>query len=196
MRGINAAEHTPGAGSGGGIYTRNALALCALAAGASAIIHSKTKIMANEKIPMVSEIKISYQPRMKIADCPVARTSEEVYKLFLASWDMGMIQLAEHFKVMVLNRASRVKGIYLLATGGMTGVLVDPRIVLRLALETSACALVLAHNHPSENLKPSPEDIDLTAKLRAGGKLLQIAVLDHLIITPDKYYSFADEGII
>ena len=65
--------------------------------------------MANEKILMVSEIKISYQPWIKIADCPVVKTSAEVYKLFLASWNMGMIQLVEHFNVMILNWASRVK---------------------------------------------------------------------------------------
>ena len=116
---------------------------------------------------MVSEIKISYQPRMKIADCPVVKTSAEVYKLFLASWNMGMFQQVEHFKVMILNQACRVKGIFLLATVGMTGVIVDPKMVFRLALETSACAIILAHNHPSENLKPSQADIDLTCQLKA-----------------------------
>ena len=183
-------------GSGGGIYTRNALALCALAAGACAIIHSKRKIMANEKLPMVSEIKISYQPKIKINDRPVVKNSTESYPLFLASWDMEVIHLLEHFKIMILDRAHRVKGIFLLATGGMSGVVVDPRIVFRLALETFASSIILAHNHPSENLRPSQADMEVTRQLREGGKLLQIAVLDHLIITPDKYYSFADEGII
>jgi DNA repair protein RadC len=196
MRGINAAEHPSVPDSGGGIYTRNALALCALAAGACAIIHSKTKIMANEKLPMVSEIKISYQPKMKISDRPVVKNSTESYPLFLASWDMEVIHLLEHFKIMILDRANRVKGIFLLATGGMSGVVVDPRIVFRLALETFASSIILAHNHPSENLRPSQADIEVTRQLREAGKLLQIAVLDHLIITYDKYYSFADEGII
>src|SRR5258707_12288825 len=106
--------------------------------------------MANEKIQMVSEIKISYHPRIKICDCPIVKSFEEGYRLFLSNWDMDMICLTEHFKVMVLNRASRVKGIYLLATGGMAAVVVDPKIVFKLALESLASSIIVAHNHPSE----------------------------------------------
>ena len=78
----------------------------------------------------------------------------------------------------------------------MTAVVVDPKMVFRLALEAGACSIIVAHNHPSENLKPSQADIDMTGKLRAGGKILEISVLDHLIITQDKYFSLADEGLI
>jgi DNA repair protein RadC len=152
--------------------------------------------MANEKIQIVSEIKISYHPRIKICDCPIVKSSGEAYGLFLASWDMDMICLTEHFKVMLLNKASRVRGIYLLATGGTSAVVVDPKIIFKLALETLASSIIVAHNHPSENLKPSQADIDMTGKLRAGGKILEISVLDHLIMTPDKYFSFADEGMM
>ncbi|UKJ08718.1 RadC family protein [Solitalea lacus] len=102
----------------------------------------------------------------------------------------------EEFWVILLSRSNKVLGTYNISKGGMAGTVADPKIIYKLALEHSASSLVLLHNHPSGNLKPSQQDIQLTAKFKQAGNLLDITVLDHLIITEHGYYSFADEGAL
>jgi len=77
----------------------------------------------------------------------------------------------------------------------LTGTVADPKVIFNKALAKSACSLIVAHNHPSGNLKPSRADIDLTKKLKNAGQMLDLPLLDHLIITASGYYSFADEGV-
>jgi DNA repair protein RadC len=89
-----------------------------------------------------------------------------------------------------------VLGIYEVSTGGMTGTVADPKLIFAAALKGAACGIILAHNHPSNNLKPSISDEQLTTKIKEGGKLLDIKLLDHLIISSEGYYSFADEGLL
>jgi DNA repair protein RadC len=98
--------------------------------------------------------------------------------------------------VILLNRAHRVLGIYELSTGGVTGTIADPKLVFTAALKANACSLVLSHNHPSGNLRPSKADEELTMKIKEAGKFLDIQVLDHLIVTSEGYFSFADEGLL
>lgn len=100
----------------------------------------------------------------------------------------------EEFWVLLLNRANKVIGKQRIGAGGFTGTVADPRIIFKTALEHSAVALILGHNHPSGNLKPSQEDLNLTKKLCEAGKFLDIQILDHLIIGETGYFSFADEG--
>ncbi len=100
----------------------------------------------------------------------------------------------EEFWVLALNRANKVLWQKQVSKGGITGTVADPRIIFKLALEASACSLILCHNHPSGNLKPSQADIQLTRKMKASGELLEIPILDHLIVSEEGYYSFADEG--
>lgn len=102
----------------------------------------------------------------------------------------------EEFWVLMLDRANQVIRKVNISEGGMAGTVADPKKIFKIALELSASSIILAHNHPSNNLKPSQNDIDLTKKLRSAGKLLDLEVLDHLIFGNDNYYSFADEGII
>lgn len=102
----------------------------------------------------------------------------------------------EEFWVILLNRANRVIKKYQISQGGVTGTVADPKIIFKAALEELASGVILAHNHPSGNLTASQADVDLTKKLAAGGRLLEIQVLDHLIIAGQKYFSFADEGLI
>ena len=102
----------------------------------------------------------------------------------------------EAFWIIMLNRANRVIRKYQVSQGGVTGTVADPKIIFKAALEELASGIILAHNHPSGNLTASQADIDLTKKLSAGGRLLEIQVLDHLIISGQKYFSFADEGLI
>jgi DNA repair protein RadC len=87
-------------------------------------------------------------------------------------------------------------GVMSISKGGVSGTVVDPKLVFSGALKALACSIILSHSHPSGNTKPSQADIAITKRLKQGGELLDIGILDHLIITPDAYYSFADEGLI
>jgi DNA repair protein RadC len=102
----------------------------------------------------------------------------------------------EEFWVLLLNRANRMVKKHQISQGGVAGTVADPKIIFKLALGELASGIILAHNHPSGNLTASQADIDLTKKLKEAGKLLEIQVLDHLIIAGQKYFSFADEGIL
>jgi DNA repair protein RadC len=110
--------------------------------------------------------------------------------------DSGKIELLEEFKMILLNRNNRVLGMINISQGGMSGTVADPKLIFVAALKAAASYIILAHNHPSGNLKPSTEDIRLTKKLVDGGKLLDLLVGDHLIITNEGFYSFCDEGLI
>lgn len=100
----------------------------------------------------------------------------------------------EVFAVVFLNRANRIKHFEIISVGGMTGTVADPRIILKKALEEDAVSIILCHNHPSGNLRPSRADEEITTKIKNAAKYFDIAVLDHIIVSTDGYYSFADEG--
>ncbi|GAA4737860.1 RadC family protein [Flavisolibacter ginsenosidimutans] len=102
----------------------------------------------------------------------------------------------EVFAVIFLNRANKINDFKIISEGGITGTVADPRIILRTALEKEAVSLILCHNHPSGSLKPSRADEELTQKIKEAAKYFDIKVLDHLIVSDDGYYSFADEGIL
>lgn len=102
----------------------------------------------------------------------------------------------EEFWILYLNNANKVIHINLLSKGGITGTLVDVRLVMKQALALGAVALILAHNHPSGTLKPSEADKRITTRLREAGKALDVKILDHLIITEVDYYSFADHNAL
>lgn len=109
---------------------------------------------------------------------------------------MNKIELLEQSMMLLLDRGNHCLGISKLATGGVSSCIVDPKVVFATALKSRASGIILAHNHPSGNLKPSSADENLTRKIAEGGRLLDISLLDHLIITPRGYYSFADEGFV
>lgn len=102
----------------------------------------------------------------------------------------------EEFLVLLLNRNNRVTSRERISSGGVAGTVVDPKIIFKIALDKRASALILAHNHPSGNLSPSKQDISLTKQVSEAGRLLDISVLDHLIVTEHGFYSFADEGMM
>lgn len=144
----------------------------------------------------IAEIELRYVPKISPSKLPQIRQSSDAYEIFLAHWNKEQLCMREQMKVMLLNRANKVLGIFEVSTGGITGTVGDPRLIFACALVANACAMILCHNHPSGNLKPSQADRDLTTKLVEGGKLLDISILDHLIICDDSYYSFADtEGL-
>ena len=102
----------------------------------------------------------------------------------------------EEFWVLLLNRAHRIIKKQQISLGGVHGTVADPKIIFKLALEELASGIIVAHNHPSGNLTPSQQDIDLTKKLKEAGKLLEVQLLDHLIVAGKNYFSFADEGML
>ncbi|WP_017257439.1 RadC family protein [Pedobacter arcticus] len=104
--------------------------------------------------------------------------------------------LHEEFWILLLNRTNKVMNKILISKGGISGTVVDSKIIFKAALEHNAVNLVLAHNHPSGNLKPSQQDLSLTKKLAAAGELLDIKILDHLVFAGKGYFSFADEGYL
>lgn len=145
----------------------------------------------------VSEISISYSGNHKLKDLPKVNSSHDAFELLYRNWDKKSIGLHESFKILLLNNANKVKGIYTLSSGGITGTLVDVRILFAVLLKSLTTSVILAHNHPSGNTNPSEADKQLTQKINKGGEYMDIKVLDHLIITPDgNYFSFADEGIL
>lgn len=152
--------------------------------------------LKENSLALVAEIQLSYHPKVKPSQRPSVTSSREVYQLFYDNWDADRIELQEQFKVMLLNRGNRVLGIVDISTGGIAGTLADPKLIFATALKAGASSIILAHNHPSGQLTPSQADRNLTKKLTDGGKLLDISVLDHVILTADSYFSFADEGII
>ncbi|GAA4331185.1 DNA repair protein RadC [Mucilaginibacter gynuensis] len=102
----------------------------------------------------------------------------------------------EEFWILLISRSSKVLAKELVSKGGLSGTVADPKIIFHMALQHQASAIIMIHNHPSGNLKPSQLDIDLTKKIAAAGRMLDINVLDHLIITDTGYYSFGDEGLL
>ncbi len=102
----------------------------------------------------------------------------------------------EVFGVVFLNRANKINHFEIISKGGITGTVADPRIILKRALEEGATSIVLCHNHPSGNLKPSQADEALTLKIKEAAKYFDITVMDHIIVSEEGYYSFADEGIL
>ena len=146
------------------------------------------------KTKQVSEIQISYYP--SIMEDYQVENSQRSFELFLNEWEQNTLQMQEEVKLLLLNRNNRVLGIHSLAKGGLTSCVVDIRIILSVALKCLATGIILVHNHPSGNLKPSIDDIKITEQLKDGCKLLNIELLDHLIITREDYFSFADEGML
>ena len=145
----------------------------------------------------VSEIKISYKNRVPSSNLNKINSSSDAAEILFDTWDNDTIELHESFKILLLNNSNIVKGIYEISSGGITGTLVDIRILFAVVLKSLSTAIILAHNHPSGNLKPSEADKRLTLKIKQASDLLDIKLLDHLIITPSySYYSFADDGII
>ena len=144
----------------------------------------------------VSEVRLIYLSKVKAKDRPQITSSKDAHKILRANWsnEMGLL---EEFNILLLDRSNRVMARYPVSKGGVAGTVVDAKIIFAVALKCRASSIILAHNHPSGNLSPSQTDIDLTFKLKEGGKLLEILVLDHLILSPEGgYYSFADEGLL
>ncbi|AMQ01713.1 DNA repair protein [Pedobacter cryoconitis] len=144
----------------------------------------------------VTEVQISYNPKFKVSERSQIRSSNDAYRILIQQWDSGKIEFLEEFKILLLNRKSRVLRVVNISHGGVAATAVDSKVVFASALKACASSIILCHNHPSGEIDPSSEDISLTNKLKDGGVLLDLIIMDHLIISKDTFYSFADEGLI
>jgi DNA repair protein RadC len=144
----------------------------------------------------VAEITVSYTPTIR--NNPLVMRLSDAYRHLKNFFPEELIQLQEMFVVMYLNTARRILGVYRLSIGGITGVVVDVRIVLGMALKTTASQIILCHNHPSGNLRPSRQDEEITTRIKQACKLMDIHLSDHIILSAneEEYFSFADEGLI
>ncbi|GGG16945.1 DNA repair protein [Dokdonia pacifica] len=145
----------------------------------------------------VNEIKISYKGGLKSSMWQKISNSQDAAELLYEDWDKDSIGIQESFKVVLLNNSNKVKGVYQLSQGGITGTLVDVRILFAVILKSLSVGIILTHNHPSGKLVPSEADKQLTNKIKNASKLFDIKLLDHLILIPDgNYYSFSDNGLL
>jgi DNA repair protein RadC len=130
---------------------------------------------------------------MQHSDKIPVKSSETVYKLFHPL--MGDLE-HEEFWLLMLNRANRILGRFKVSQGGLSGTVIDTRIILKKALDNLASSIIVCHNHPSGNKQPSDADLKITEKLKKAAEMLEIKLLDHVIIADKSYFSFADEGLI
>lgn len=140
--------------------------------------------------------RIQYSVEPNIEQLPQLTSDDQAYAFLMEVWDLDAISYKEEFALIMLNQAKKVLGWAKISSGGASATIVDPSMIFQVALLAHADSIILVHNHPSGNLKPSSADINLTKRLKDAGKLLGIQVIDHLIITPSAYTSFMDQGLL
>lgn len=147
---------------------------------------------------MVSEVELIYKTKVKPSNRATVTQSKDAYNIFKSVYDFNKIEHKEMMYAMYLNNAKKVLAVLLISEGGITGTVSDIRVIFQGALKTNATAIILSHNHPTGNMKASATDIALTKQVKDAGKILNIELCDHLIISPEdgQYLSMADEGII
>ncbi len=143
----------------------------------------------------ISEIQVRYIPTIKPCERLIIKSSQDAYYALKSQFPKHQIYYKEIFMVLYLDKANKVLGVHNHTSGTDTSCLVSIKQVLAIALKVNASGMILAHNHPSGNLKPSSQDAKLTSQMKEAAKLFDIQVLDHLIIN-DGFYSMADEGNI
>ncbi|MCE6989540.1 RadC family protein [Dyadobacter sp. CY323] len=144
----------------------------------------------------VTEIELIYKTNVQASQRPKIASSRDAYKVLMQTWNADRLEFIEEFKILLLNNASRVLGIFEVSKGGISGASADVRIVFAAALKANATGIILAHNHPSGQLVPSDADRYVTENMRKAGELLNIRVLDHLIVTAEGFCSFSDECLM
>lgn len=144
-------------------------------------------------ITIVAALELGRRRKLsEIIEKKIIRSSKDIFEFFhpvLADLPH------EEFWVVFLNRSNKIIDKLKISQGGLSGTVIDVRLIMKSAIEKLASSIILCHNHPSGNLKPSKSDIDITKKLRDAGEIMEIKVLDHIIVTDESYFSFADEGI-
>lgn len=142
-----------------------------------------------------SEITINYKPLPNRNLTNKIRSSLECYNILKTHWS-DKINYKEEFLILLLNKNNVVIGISKISEGGQSGTVVDPKMIFQCALKANAAYIVLAHNHPSGNLKASSADLTITKKLVQLGLLMELPIYDHIILTEENYLSLAEEGLM
>tara|TARA_R100001244_G_scaffold104496_3_gene77523 strand:- start:1150 stop:1584 length:435 start_codon:yes stop_codon:yes gene_type:complete len=140
------------------------------------------------------EVKVTYNPKIKASERPKISSSYSATKYLKEFWED--IEYIEKAYVLLLNRNNNAIGYKLLSIGGVAGTVIDPIIIFQTALKCNASGIILAHNHPSGSVKVSAADKDITKKIKSGGRILNIPLLDHIILTRDDFLSFTDENLL
>jgi len=157
-------------------------------------IEGQGQIHMNLFLNNLAEIKISYSSKVPAKDrhrVTCSRDASEILRLAFED-----LEYRESFFILLLNRANQVLGYNKISQGGISGTITDIRMIFQAALKANGVALILAHNHPSGNLNPSEADKKITQKIKQAGELLDISVLDHIILSEESYFSFADENLL
>lgn len=144
----------------------------------------------------LAEVELSYKSKVKPSMREKIVCSRDTYDILKRIYDDTRIEHVEEFYVLMLNRGNNVMGWIKISEGGISSTTADVRIIFQAALLSNATSIVISHNHPSGNLQPSNADIQLTRKVKEAGKLLDIELMDHVIVSTEAYYSFADEGML
>jgi DNA repair protein RadC len=155
--------------------------------------NKKDNTVGKVKVTRPPKIRIVYSKKIKNKDRPKITKSQDAVDVFRELWSK-QIEIREEFIVLLVDRSNRVLGYQLLSKGGMTGTVADIKLIYSVALESLASGIIIAHNHPSGNTQPSNSDLQLTKKIQEAGKHIDITLLDHIILTKESHYSFADEG--
>jgi DNA repair protein RadC len=146
-------------------------------------------------VPQI-RISVSLDRGMKSTELHRITSSKDAADLFRQIFDADTFLWSEEFIMLCLNNSNRVTGFFKISSGGMTGTVVDLRMIFATAYNCCATGLIMAHNHPSGTLIASDADRQLTKKLKQAGEIMDIKILDHLILNDSDYYSFADDGIL
>ena len=144
---------------------------------------------------LASEITVNYRHKIKPSLMPKLACSQDSVDVLRLVWS-DRLEHVEEFVVICLNRANRMLGWAKVSSGGLSGTVADPKVIFQIALKSNASSIILAHNHPSGNVQPSEMDIRLTRKNKEAGLVLDLQVIDHIILSSEGYYSFADEGTL
>lgn len=144
-------------------------------------------------IPEIS-VKVSLDKELKTRDLIKLKSSKDTANAFRTIFDPNTFHWREELFLLCLNNDLRILGFYKLSSGGMSATCADVRIIFTVALKLGSSRIAIAHNHPSGSLRPSAADIELTKRVYEAAKIIDIQLIDHIILSDDAYYSFADEG--
>ena len=154
------------------------------------------KVNVNVKVKTLRAYKlIADKARSRKGDLPVIKDSLATYDFLMSEvYDPAEIDVVESFYVLFLNAGNGVKGYIKVSSGGVNAVIADPKVIFCAALKCLASSIVVTHNHPSGNPRPSEDDRKLTKKLSEAAKMLDIVLVDHIVVSPGRYYSFREHG--
>jgi DNA repair protein RadC len=136
-----------------------------------------------------AEVKLTYISRVKASERIQIKNAEDAARLFFQDWDMSTIEHIEEVKMIMLNRSNQVLGIAHLTRGGLTGSIIDVRVIMQYAIKANAASVILAHNHPSGSLEASEADKKVTSNVKGALQLVNIELLDHLILNNEERYA-------